>query len=92
MKTIKRVALKEATILSQEEMKLIFGGGSLSLGQLIENTCKVGVKCFLNYQSGLTMTGTCQGRYSEGSVGCFCSVSGAKPYVLSGLSHSFKGN
>lgn len=26
MKTIKRVALKEATQLSQEEMKLIFGG------------------------------------------------------------------
>lgn len=26
MKTIKRVALKEATQLSQEEMKLVFGG------------------------------------------------------------------
>lgn len=26
MKTIKRVTLKEATQLSQEEMKLVFGG------------------------------------------------------------------
>lgn len=91
MKTIKRVVLKEATILSQEEMKLIFGGSSLSPSQLIEKTCKVGAKCYLYFQSGITRTGTYQGMYSGGSVSCFCEVSGSH-YPTTNLSHCFKGN
>lgn len=35
MKTIKRVALKEATQLSQEEMKLVFGGSGGSWYDLL---------------------------------------------------------
>lgn len=90
MKTIKRVVLKEATILSQEEMKLIFGGSSLSPDKLVRKVCKVGVSCSVTYNSGTVLTGTCQGKYSGGTVSCFCSVSGAKSY--SGLSHCFVGN
>ena len=91
MKTIKRVVLKEATILSQEEMKLIFGGSSLSPDKLIKKTCKVGEDCSLKFQSGVTMTGTCQGMYSGGSVSCFCVVSGSH-YPTTNLSKCFKGN
>lgn len=90
MKTIKRVVLKEATILSQEEMKLIFGGSSLSPDKLVRKVCKVGVSCSVSYKSGTVLTGTCQGKYSGGTVSCFCSVSGAQSY--SGLSHCFVGN
>ena len=92
MKTIKRVVLKEATILSQEEMKLIFGGSSLSPDKLILKVCKVGTSCAVVYSSGTVLTGTCQGKYSGGSVSCFCSVSGAQSYSTSGLSHCFRGN
>lgn len=90
MKTIKRVVLKEATILSQEEMKLIFGGSSLSPDKLVRKVCKVGVSCSVTYNSETVLTGTCQGKYSGGTVSCFCSVSGAQSY--SGLSHCFVGN
>lgn len=90
MKTIKRVVLKEATILSQEEMKLIFGGSSLSPDKLVRKVCKVGVSCSVTYNSGTVLTGTCQGKYSGGTVSCFCYVSGAQSY--SGLSHCFVGN
>lgn len=90
MKTIKRVVLKEATILSQEEMKLIFGGSSLSPDKLVRKVCKVGVSCSVTYNSGTVLTGTCQGKYSGGTVSRFCSVSGAQSY--SGLSHCFVGN
>lgn len=90
MKTIKRVVLKEATILSQEEMKLIFGGSSLSPDKLVRKVCKVGVSGSVSYNSGTVLTGTCQGKYSGGTVSCFCSVSGAQSY--SGLSHCFVGN
>lgn len=76
MKTIKRVVLKEATILSQEEMKLIFGGSSLSPDKLVRKVCKVGVSCSVTYNSGTVLTGTCQGKYSGGTVSCFCSVAG----------------
>lgn len=91
MKTIKRVVLKEATILSQEEMKLIFGGSSLSPDQLIKKTCKVGEVCYLHFQSGVMKTGTCQGDFSGGSVSCFCEVSGSH-YPTTNLSHCFRGN
>ncbi len=91
MKTIKRVVLKEATILSQEEMKLIFGGSSLSPSQLINRTCKVNSSCSVTFPTGNVLTGNCQGMYSGGSVSCFCVVSGSH-YPTTNLSHCFKGN
>ena len=91
MKTIKRVVLKEATIRSEEEMKLIFGGSSLSPSQLINRTCKVNSACYVTFSGGQQLTGNCQGMYSGGSVSCFCVVSGSH-YPTTNLSKCFKGN
>lgn len=56
MKTIKRVALKEATQLSQEEMKLIFGGSGTEdecAGKPSSITCRNAKSDILKEGSGI---------------------------------------
>ena len=96
MKKIKRVVLKEATRLSQEEMKQVFGGSGLTPAELVERTCKLGTKCSVEVLSGsqgnnAVYTGTCQGELVSGSVKCYCEVVGFS-YTPLNLSHCFKGN
>ena len=98
MKTIKRVVLKEATKLSQEEMKHVFGGSGLSPVELVFRTCKIGTPCSVVVLSGsqgsgndTVFTGTCNGDYVKQSVSCYCEVSGFE-YTPTNLSHCFRGN
>ena len=98
MKQIKKVVLEEATRLSQEEMKQVFGGSGLTPAELIERTCKLGTKCKVEVLSGsqgngnnTVYTGTCQGDFISGSVRCYCEVVGFS-YTPINLSHCYKGN
>ena len=96
MKPIKRVVLKDAKLLSTDEMKHLFeGNGNLTISQLINKTCKVNTACTVVYTSGSSgfaaKTGTCQGSYSNGSVTCFCEVGGVATSSTN-LSHCFRGN
>lgn len=97
MKTIKKVALKAATKLSQEEMKSVFGGSGLTPAELVDRTCKVGTRCRVVVVSGagsgsdVVYTGTCQGTYASGNVSCYCEVVDF-PYTSINLSHCFRGN
>ncbi len=96
MKTIKRIALKDAKILTNEEMKLLFGGSAMTEQQLINKTCKVNESCSVVFlgpsgSGNVTRTGTCQGSATTGSVSCYCEVNG-HPTSSTHLSHCFRGN
>lgn len=95
MKNIHRIVLKDAKILSPDEMKHVYGGRNLTIPQLIKNTCKVNTACTVVNLGGASgtnaRTGTCQGSYSSGSVSCFCEVGGVATSSTN-LSHCFKGN
>lgn len=72
MKTIKRVALKEATQLSQEEMKLIFGGSGNT-----SSACRnEGASCTLMVPNSsgkyLPYTGKCTTETSGAWKRCAC--------------------
>lgn len=75
MKKLGKLNLQNTTVLQESEMKMVLGGG------VIENACRVGVKCTVVYGSGTgeTITGTCQGSSSGGSSGivsCYCDAHG----------------
>lgn len=89
MKTIKKVFLKEATPLSLEEMKHVFGGSAASPETIISSSCKMGTTCYVK-TSGATYGGTCTGEFVSGAVRCYCNASGGKTVI--GVSHCFRGN
>ena len=72
MKSIKPIALKEAKILSNEEMKLLFGGSggnsNLEVKCGDENTaCNV-------TSGGMKYSGTCTGSATDTTVSCYCEA------------------
>lgn len=72
MKSIKSIALKEAKILSNEEMKLLFGGSggdsNLEVKCGDENTsCKITIEN-INY------SGSCKGSVTDTTVSCYCEA------------------
>ena len=75
MKTIKRVVLKEATKLSQEEMKQVFGGSATQSGV---NVCgiRAGKDCKLYIQGSnglwLPYDGKCKTIENLGWYRCAC--------------------
>ena len=72
MKSIKPIALKEAKLLSNEEMKLLFGGSATDSGLTVE--CSPGAAC--SFSSGeVTYAGTCSATVTDNSVSCVCKYS-----------------
>lgn len=93
MKKIRPIVLKKARVLSNEEMKHLYGGSGLTPGDLINRTCKTG-PCrvyFFGASSTYVKTGTCQGSFANGSVSCYCEIGGSA-ISSTNLSHCFRGN
>lgn len=82
MKELKKLHLKSANVLSEKEMKQVFGGsGSLTPVDVVRNTCRVGDSCSVTYVNEYLegedfKTGHCQGRFSNGKVECYCDAHG----------------
>ncbi|MEG1916986.1 MAG: hypothetical protein RR061_09955 [Muribaculaceae bacterium] len=73
MKQIKPIALKKATILSNEEMKTIFGGSSTvsSPEDRLKAVCNLSASCIVDV-GGSSVAGSCGGLANESSVSCYC--------------------
>lgn len=69
MKSIKPIALKEAKILSNEEMKLLFGGSGGDSG--LTAKCNESAACTVSY-GGVGYSGTCKALVTSTSVSCYC--------------------
>lgn len=72
MKSIKPIALKEAKILSNEEMKHLFGGSAADSGLTAE--CKNGAACTI-IDGSTHYAGKCVAEVTSTSVSCTCQFS-----------------
>lgn len=73
MKSIKPIALKEAKVLSNEEMKHLFGGSAAD--SRITTVCHENDKCTIT-DYGISYSGKCRAVLSESSLDCYCVFSG----------------
>ncbi len=69
MKSIKPIALKEAKILSNEEMKHLFGGSGGDSGLIAK--CNEKAACTVS-SGGVDYSGTCKASVTSTSVSCYC--------------------
>lgn len=100
MKTLKKLQLNDAKVLSNSEMKHILGGTGAATtdggsGTVVGNICYLGAACVVvvlddwgNKKS--EVSGTCQGHMSNNTVTCYCSAGGSGGNV-NGVSHCTKG-
>ncbi len=86
MKTIKPIALKEAKILSNEEMKHLFGGSGSDSGVTAECTSAA---CTV-VEGDVSYSGTCTAIVTESTLSCVCRFSGANLSVSSPDSTCFR--
>ena len=69
MRSIKPIALKEAKILSNEEMKNLFGGSAA-----VEATCHTNSACTIE-DNGVEYSGQCVAKVTKNSMSCYCAFS-----------------
>lgn len=69
MKSIKPIALKEAKILSNEEMKHLFGGSGGDSSLIAK--CNENATCSFS-SGGVEYSGTCKASVTSTSVSCYC--------------------
>ena len=86
MKSIKPIALKEAKILSNEEMKHIFGGSGSDSGVTAECTSAA---CTI-VKENASYSGTCTATVTDSSLSCVCRFSGGNLVVTASDSTCFK--
>ena len=87
MKSIKPIALKEAKILSNEEMKHLFGGSGNDSGLTAE--CNPGATCSFTVGS-TSYTGSCSALVTSTSVSCPCIFSSGGLTISGSDSACFK--
>lgn len=69
MKSIKPIALKEAKILSNEEMKHLFGGSGGDSG--LTAKCNANATCSFT-SGGVDYSGICKASLTPTSLSCYC--------------------
>lgn len=87
MKSIKPIALKEAKILSNEEMKHLFGGSGSDSGLTAE--CNPRVACSFTVGS-VSYTGSCSAIVTSTSISCPCVFSSGDLTISGSDSACFK--
>ena len=99
MKELKKLHLKSANVLSEKEMKQVFGGSGAEGSGAPGSNCAVGEKCSVRLiESGVwkgkESTGTCQKEVrGDGSVLCYCDAYGdinSGSGNWNGVSHCWK--
>jgi natural product precursor len=74
MKSIKPIALKEAKILSNEEMKHLYGGSGSDSD--VSATCNADTNCTVT-DGGTSYSGSCIASVSNTTLKCVCKYSSA---------------
>lgn len=87
MKSIKPIALKEAKILSNEEMKHLFGGSGSDSNLTAE--CKPDATCSFT-EGGTSYTGSCSAVVTSTSISCPCVFSSGGLTISGSDSACFK--
>ena len=88
MKRIKPIALKNAKILSNEEMKHLFGGSGGDGGLVAE--CNTNASCTIVVSGSTSYLGTCKAMVTGSSVSCFCEFSSGDLTLTGGDEACFK--
>lgn len=74
MKSIRPIVLKDAKVLSIEEMKHLFGGSGGSGSSTVSATCSIDAACTVNINNA-AVSGTCIATTTTTGITCGCTIS-----------------